>query len=266
MGELIESLVLGIVQGLTEFLPVSSSGHLEIMKFLFGNEVLAEESLAMTVALHVATALSTIVVFRKDIASIFRDLFKEGEKGTLPYGIKIGIAVIPAGLIGLFLEEKMTVLFDGRLVFVGIMLLITATLLFVADYIKDTHRQVRYSDSLLIGFSQAVALLPGISRSGMTICTAVLLKIKREEAARFSFLIVLPLILGKGLLDSLEMIRGDYVLMESMTLLAVGFTAALLTGVVACRWMIALVRSANLRWFGWYCLLLGTTLIIYNLK
>jgi undecaprenyl-diphosphatase len=198
MTEVLESLILGIVQGLTEFLPVSSSGHLEITKYLLGDESLAEESLAMTVALHVATALSTILVFRKDIAELLRTVSLSSDKGSMPYFLKIAITMVPAGFIGLFFEDQMAALFDGQLLLVGLMLLITATMLFAADTIKTNYRPVSYKDSIIIGLAQALALLPGISRSGSTICTAVILKIDREEAARFSFLIVLPLILGKG--------------------------------------------------------------------
>jgi len=264
MSEILQSLILGIVQGLTEFLPVSSSGHLEITKFLLGDESLAEESLAMTVALHVATALSTVVVFRKEIASLIRDFSLDTQKGSLPYFFKIAITMVPAAFIGFFFEDKMAVLFDGKLLLVGFMLLITAALLFIADSIKRNHREVSYKDSIIIGLAQAFALLPGISRSGSTICTALIFNIKREEAARFSFLIVLPLILGKGILDVREMIQGNYVLMESGISLTVGFIAAFITGVIACKWMIALVKSANLKWFGIYCLVIGISLILYN--
>jgi len=265
MEEIIQSLILGIVQGLTEFLPVSSSGHLEISKYLLGDESLAEESLAMTVALHVATALSTVVVFRKDIKGLFQEFSMSSDNPSRNYFLKIILTMIPAGFIGFFFEDTMAVLFDGKLLLVGFMLLITASLLFVADMIKTNNRKVTFRDSIIIGLAQAFALLPGISRSGSTICTALILNIKREEAARFSFLIVLPLILGKGFLDSLEMIRGDYALQESLGALTVGFVAAFLTGIIACKWMISLVKNANLKWFGFYCLMVGISLIVYKL-
>lgn len=265
MEEIIQSLILGIVQGLTEFLPVSSSGHLEISKYLLGDESLAEESLAMTVALHVATALSTVVVFRKEIVELFREFSWGTNNESKNYFLKIIITMVPAGFIGFFFEDSMAVLFDGKLLLVGAMLLITATLLFIADMIKTNDRKVSFRDSVIIGLAQAVALLPGISRSGSTICTALILNIKREEAARFSFLIVLPLILGKGFLDTVEMIKGDYALQESLGALTIGFLAAFITGIIACKWMIALVKSANLKWFGFYCLIIGFTLIGYKL-
>lgn len=265
MSEILQSLILGIVQGLTEFLPVSSSGHLEITKFLLGDESLAEESLAMTAALHVATALSTVVVFRRDIKALFLDFSFSSTKGSMPYFLKIGLTIIPAALVGILFEEQLAQLFDGRLLLVGFMLLITAGMLFLADAIKVNNREVTYGHSILIGIAQAFALLPGISRSGSTIFAALILNIKRGEAARFSFLIVIPLILGKGLLDTVEMIKGDYVLMESGWSLAAGFAAAFITGVLACKWMIALVKNANLKWFGLYCLLIGSSLIVYNI-
>lgn len=265
MEEIIKSLILGVVQGLTEFLPVSSSGHLEISKYLLGDESLAEESLAMTVALHVATALSTIVVFRNEIRELFTEFSFNADSGSMPYFLKILITMIPAGIIGFFFEDTMAVLFDGKLLLVGFMLLITALLLFVADTIKKNNRKVSYKDSIIIGIAQALALLPGISRSGSTICTALILNIKREEAARFSFLIVLPLILGKGFLDSMQMLRGDYVLQESITALSIGFVAAFITGIFACKWMISLVKNAKLKYFGIYCLIVGFSLIFYKL-
>ena len=265
MSEFLESLILGVVQGLTEFLPVSSSGHLEITKYFLGDQSLAEESLAMTVALHVATALSTVVVFRKEIVKLFKNIDFTSGGGSTPYFVKIAITMVPAGFIGLFFEDQMASLFDGRLLLVGSMLLITAALLFTADFIKDNQRNVTYKDSVIIGIAQAFALLPGISHSGATICTAVILKIDRKEAAQFSFLILLPLILGKGVLDIIEMLKGDYVLMASIGGLTVGFIAAFLTGIFACKVMIVMVKNASLKWFGFYCAAMGMFLVIYKM-
>ena len=188
--EVIDAVVLGIIQGLTEFLPVSSSGHLEIGKALLGDNSIPEESLMITVVLHFATALSTIVVFRKDVAEILRGLFSFKWNEESKFSVKIILSMIPAVVIGLKFEEELEALFSGNLVFVGFMLLITALLLWLADKAKDTGKPVSYNNSLVIGVAQAIAMLPGISRSGATISTSVLLGIDKGKAARFSFLMV----------------------------------------------------------------------------
>ncbi|MBO3697761.1 undecaprenyl-diphosphate phosphatase [Roseivirga sp. E12] len=260
---LIEAIVLGIVQGLTEFLPVSSSGHLELTKTILGDSSVPEESLLMTVVLHAATALSTIVIFRKDIAELLGGLFQFKNNEQFQYSLKIVISMIPAALVGVLLEDEIEQLFGGQILLVGVMLLVTGTLLFLADRAKNTSKNVSLPNALVIGISQAIAILPGISRSGATISTSVLLGIDRQKAARFSFLMVVPLILGKMAKD---LASGD--LMESQTetsLLVVGFIAAFIAGLLACQWMIGLVRKSQLKYFSYYCYVVGIAAIIYTL-
>jgi len=190
----LEALILGIIQGLTEFLPVSSSGHLELGKAVLGN--LPEEGMLMTVILHFATALSTLVIFRKDIIEIFKGLFQFKNNKELHFSLKIIVSMVPAALIGILYEDQIDALFSGNLLLVGIMLILTGGLLFLADRAKNTTSDVSYKKAIIIGVSQAIAILPGISRSGATIGTSVLLGIDRTKAARFSFLMVVPLIFG----------------------------------------------------------------------
>lgn len=255
---LLEAIILGIVQGLTEFLPVSSSGHIEIAKVLLGSS--QEQSLLMTIVLHAATALSTIFVFREDIKEIIRGLLQFTWNKEFQFSLKIIISMIPATLIGLFFENEIELLFSGEILLVGCMLLVTGLLLFLADKAKNTNQNVNFFHALIIGVSQAIAILPGVSRSGATISTSVLLGIDREKAARFSFLMVVPLILGKM---GKDIISGD-ILIESATLmpLLTGFTAAFITGLFACKWMIQLVKKSKLKYFSFYCFLVGTVSII----
>lgn len=251
----IDSLILGIVQGLTEFLPVSSSGHLELTKALLGDESIPEESLLYTVVLHFATALSTLVVFRKDVWHILRGLLQFKWNDDTKFSLKIVISMVPAALIGVFYEKELEQLFDGKIMFVGFMLMITALLLWLADKAKNTGKNVNYSNAFVIGIAQAIALLPGISRSGSTISTSVLLGNDKNKAARFSFLMVVPLILGKIAKDLLggELLNtpADY------TSLGIGFVAAFVAGIAACTWMISLVRRSKLSYFAIYCFVVG---------
>ena len=259
---IIESLILGIVQGLTEFLPVSSSGHLEIVKAILGDTSVPEESLLMTVVLHAATALSTIVIFRKEISELVMGLFQFKNNDQFKYSLKIVASMIPAAVIGVLFDEEIESLFGGQLLLVGCMLILTAGLLFLADKAKKTNKAVSMPNAITIGIAQAIAILPGISRSGATISTAVLLGIDREKAARFSFLMVVPLILGKVAKD---MLSGDIASsqIESASLI-VGFLAAFLAGLVACKWMIALVKKSQLKYFSFYCFAVGLGAIIYT--
>ena len=228
MQESIRAIILGIIQGLTEFLPISSSGHLELGKYFMNDHSLTEESMLMTVTLHAATALSTIVVFRKDIAEIFGGLFQFKWNEETQYALKIVLSMIPAALIGLLFEDQIESLFSRNILLVGMMLIITGLLLFLADRAKQTDRKVGYVSALIVGIAQAIAILPGISRSGATISTSVLLHIDREKAARFSFLMVIPLILGKMAKDILD---GAYSTHEQELLpLGLGFVAAFVTG------------------------------------
>ena len=255
---LIEAIILGIVQGLTEFLPVSSSGHIEIAKVLLGSS--QEQSLIMTIVLHAATALSTIFIFREDIKEIIRGLLQFKWNKEFQFSLKVILSMVPATLIGLLFENEIELLFSGEILLVGCMLLVTGLLLFLADKAKNTNQNVNFFHALIIGVSQAIAILPGVSRSGATISTSVLLGIDREKAARFSFLMVVPLILGKM---GKDIISGD-ILIESATLmpLITGFTAAFITGLFACKWMIRLVKKSKLKYFSFYCFLVGTVSII----
>lgn len=259
----LQALILGIIQGLTEFLPVSSSGHLEIAKVLFGDDSLPQESLTLTVVLHFATALSTLVVFRKEVIEIFKGLFQFKWNEELIFSLKIILSMIPAVIIGLFFEEELEALFSGRLVLVGVMLLITAVLLFLADRAKKTDKNVSNTNALIIGIAQAIAMLPGISRSGATISTSVLLGVDRERAARFSFLMVVPLIIGKVAKD---LFTGEINFESSqIAVLGVGFLGAFIAGLLACTWMIALVKRSKLSYFAIYCIIIGLIAISYQL-
>jgi len=261
----LDAAILGIIQGLTEFLPVSSSGHLELGKALLGDNSIPRESLLFTVILHAATALSTVVVFRKDVVEIFKGLFQFKWNDEFKFSLKIVISMIPATVIGVFFEEELEMLFGGNIIFVGFMLIITALLLWLADKAKNTFKPVSYSNAFVIGVSQAIAILPGISRSGATISTSVLLGNDKTKAARFSFLMVVPLILGKIAKDLLE---GN--LMESTTsfsVLAIGFIASFIAGLAACTWMISIVKKSKLSYFAIYCFIAGIvsiTVAYYN--
>tara|TARA_X000000950_G_scaffold78453_1_gene98621 strand:+ start:776 stop:1564 length:789 start_codon:yes stop_codon:yes gene_type:complete len=259
----VETLILGIVQGLTEFLPVSSSGHLEIVKSIFGSDYYQQQGLLVTIILHAGTAFSTIFVFRKEIALILTDLiqFKKGE--SFDFSLKILISMIPAVLIGLFFEDFIASLFVGKIAIVGGMLLITAFLLYLTDRVSQNNRKLNYKNAFYIGIIQAIAILPGISRSGATIALAVLLKIDRDKATRFSFLMVIPLILGsitKSTMDG-NLSVGNTALFP----LLIGFVSAFITGVFACQWMVALVKKSQLKYFSFYCILVGILAIVLSL-
>jgi len=261
--EIINAIILGIIQGITEFLPVSSSGHLEIAKAILGENKVGEESLLMTVVLHFATALSTIIIFRKDILEILKGLFQFKNNDSFWFSLKIVFSMIPAALVGVFFNDEIEALFGGALTLVGSMLLVTGLLLFLADKAKASAKKVGVKHAILIGISQAIAILPGISRSGATISTAVLLGIDKEKAARFSFLMVVPLIFGKIAKDILS---GD-IQYETTTFipLIVGFIFAFLTGMFACKWMIRLVKSSQLKYFAYYCFAIGGIVIATSL-
>jgi len=261
--EILHAIILGIIQGLTEFLPVSSSGHLEIVKALLGKEKVAEESLLMTVVLHFATALSTIIVFRKDILEIFTGLFQFKNNESFKFSLKIVVSIIPAALIGVLFNDEIEALFGGALTLVGSMLLITGLLLFLADKAKSSEKNVSVKGSILIGIAQAIAILPGISRSGATISTAVLLGIDKEKSARFSFLMVVPLIFGKMFKDILS---GEISTHDANFLpLLIGFIFAFFTGMIACKWMIRLVKNSQLKYFAYYCFAVGSIVVISSI-
>lgn len=261
--DILEAIILGIIQGLTEFLPVSSSGHLELAKAILGDNSVPEESLTFTVILHFATALSTLVIFRKEVAEIFQGLFQFKWNEQTKFCLKIVISMIPAVIVGLLFEEQLESFFGGKILLVGSMLLVTAVLLLLADRAKKTDKKVSFFNSLIIGISQAIAMLPGISRSGATISTSVLLGIDRTKAARFSFLMVVPLIFGKIAKD---LLGGDINLQSSEIIpMGAGFIAAFFSGLLACTWMISLVKKSKLSYFSIYCAVVGVIAIAYAL-
>ena len=257
----IESIILGIIQGLTEFLPVSSSGHLELAKTILGN--IDNQGMLMTVVLHFATALSTVVIFRKDLYAILRGLFSFKWNHETKFSLKILISMIPAIYVGLIYDDLIETFFNGKILFVGAMLLVTGLILFLADRSVNTNKPVSFKFSIIIGIAQAIAILPGISRSGATIATSVLLGIDRSKAARFSFLMVVPLIFGKMAKD----IISDDFLSSTINIgeLSVGFLAAFFTGLFACKLMISLVKKSKLVYFSIYCFVVGILAIVLSI-
>ena len=352
---LLEAIILGVIQGLTEFLPVSSSGHLELAKAMFGTSSVGEESMLMTVVLHFATALSTVVVFRNEIGKILKGLFQFKWNDEMQFSVKIIISMMPAAFVGIVFKDEIEQLFGSQVFLVGSMLILTGVLLYLADKAKRTEKPVSFAHSLIIGISQAIAILPGISRSGATISTSVLLGIDREKAARFSFLMVVPLIFGaiamdtkdyienrsfeqkspqeRGILLTEELLDEDLIKESETTqmekvltdreilwedykdqntpylqmakelekntrlnlefegfssqrtnkllthkllmprslhapnvlILLAGFITAFLTGLLACTWMISLVKKARLTYFTIYCVVVGISAVIWSL-
>ena len=261
---LFEAIILGIVQGLTEFLPVSSSGHLELGKALLGDTSIPQESMIFTVVVHFATALATLVVYRSEVARIAGGLMQRKNNEEFKFSMKILLSMIPAAAIGVLFADELELLFDKQIVLVGVMLWVTGILLMIADRAKNTSKDVTFGHSIIIGIAQAIAILPGISRSGATISTSVLLGVDRSKAASFSFLMVVPLILGKIAKDLID--GGLHINGDQIGLLIAGFIAAFVTGLFACQWMIKLVRNAQLKYFSYYCFVVGSAAIIYQVS
>ena len=261
----IEALILGLVQGLTEYLPVSSSGHLAIGSEFFGIE--GEENLAFTVAVHVATVLSTLVILWKEIDWIFRGLFKCQLNEETKYVLNIVVSMIPVGIVGVFFKEYVEEVFGSGLAIVGAMLLLTAVLLTFSYYAKPRQKEkISLRDAFIIGLAQACAGMPGLSRSGSTIATGLLLGNKKETLAQFSFLMVIPPILGEALLDVVKGLNGEEAFGGIDALpLTVGFLAAFVSGCLACKWMINIVKKGKLIYFGIYCAIAGVLTLIYGL-
>lgn len=260
-----EALVLGIVQGLTEYLPVSSSGHLAIGSYMFG--INGDDNLAFTIMVHVATVLSTLVVLWKEIDWIFRGLFKCELNAETKYALNIVVSMIPIGIVGVFFKDQVEEIFGSGLLIVGCMLVLTAVLLTFSYYAKPRQKDhIGLRDAFIIGVSQACAVLPGLSRSGTTIATGLLLGNKKANMAQFSFLMVIPPILGEALLDTLKAIKGEEAFGGIDTLpLIVGFFAAFISGCIACKWMISIVKKGKLIYFGIYCAIAGAATIVYSL-
>ncbi len=259
----LEALVLGVVQGLTEFLPVSSSGHLQIFSALFG--VQGEENLTFAVVVHAATVCSTIVVLRHEIIDLLKGLFKFQWNSETIYIAKIALSMIPVAVVGLCLKDYVEAIFGSGLLIVGVSLLITAGLLSFAYYARPrVKREISFRDAFIIGIAQACAVLPGLSRSGSTIGTGIILGNNKENVAKFSFLMVLVPILGEAFLD---LMKGGFSPAESgisISAMLVGFISAFVSGYIACSWMLNLVKKGKLIWFAAYCLMVGISILIYS--
>ncbi|MGM9760602.1 MAG: undecaprenyl-diphosphate phosphatase [Parabacteroides sp.] len=254
----LEALLLGLVQGLTEYLPVSSSGHLAIGSALFG--IAGEDNLTFTIVVHVATVLSTLVILWKEIDWIFRGLFKFQWNAEVRYVLNIIVSMIPVGIVGLFFKDTVESIFGSGLLIVGCMLLVTAALLAFSYYAKPRQKEsISLKDAFIIGLAQACAVLPGLSRSGSTIATGLLLGNNKATLAQFSFLMVIPPILGEALLDVLKLMKGESLGGTEMPVsaLIVGFVAAFVSGCIACKWMINVVKRGKLIYFAIYCAIAG---------
>ena len=265
-----QALILGIVQGLTEFLPVSSSGHLMLVRDLIGAD--GEGFLDFTVAVHFATVLSTVVVFWNAIWTLLKGLFKFKYNDETDYVCKIVVSMIPVAIVGLFFKDKVEALFGTGVTVVGVCLLVTAFLLLLSDILTDRinyHNEYRngisYWQAFVVGIGQAFAVAPGLSRSGTTIATGLISGVKRDCMAQFSFLMVLVPIVGEQLLDCLDLLKGEVVAESVGALpLIVGVVAAFVSGLFACRVMVSLVRKAKLKWFALYCAVVGLAILVVN--
>jgi len=256
---IIEAIILGIVQGLTEFLPVSSSGHIELGKYLFN--INPKNDLLYSLILHLATVGSTIIIFWKDIVTIIKDLFQFALNESTKFVGLLLISMFPVLIVGLFFKDQVEALFTGNIVLVGAMLLVTGALLLLSEKISAKQKPLKVGNSFVIGIAQAIAVIPGISRSGATIATGLLQGVDRSKIARFSFLMVIPPIIGASLLDIKDVSLSAYQGSEIIAMLF-GFVAAFLTGLVACRWMISLVKNSKLIYFAIYCFIVGIIAIL----
>ena len=266
MNEL-QALLLGIIQGLTEYLPVSSSGHLTIGQELFGITVDDKAKLAFDIVVHVATVMSTLVILWKEIEWIFKGFFKFKMNDEMRYVFNILVSMIPVGFVGLFLKDYVEEIFGSGLLIVGCMLLLTASLLAFSYFAKPRQKEnISLKDAFIIGIAQACAVMPGLSRSGSTIATGLLLGNKKEMLAKFSFIMVIPPILGEALLDTLKVAKGENVFGSiGTTPLIIGFIAAFISGCIACKWMINIVKKGKLIYFAIYCAIIGAITIAYSI-
>ena len=261
----IEALILGIIQGLTEYLPVSSSGHLAIGANLFGIE--GSENLAFTILVHVATVMSTLFILWREIVWLVNGVLKFKMNDEMRYFINILVSMIPVGIVGVFFKDYVEDVFGSGLLIVGIMLLVTAALLTFSYYARPRQKEkISMKDAFIIGIAQACAVMPGLSRSGSTIATGLLLGNKKEKMAQFSFLMVIPPILGEALLDTMKAAKGVDVFGDiGVVPLVVGFVAAFISGCLACKWMIDIVKKGKLIYFGIYCAIVGVVTIVCSM-
>lgn len=272
-----EALLMGLLQGFTEYLPVSSSGHLAIASELFGVD--GESNMVFTIAVHVATVFSTIVILGGEIWKIIKGTFSRQTtpnvnlgkglnrlNGDQRYLLNIVVSMIPIGIVGVFFKKDVERIFGSGLTVVGICLLVTAALLTFSYFARPRQKEnISLLDAFIIGLSQAVAVLPGLSRSGTTIATGLMLGNKKSSMAQFSFLMVIPPILGEALLDVLKIVKGEEMGGEiGMLPLAIGFVAAFVSGCVACKWMIGIVKKGKLIYFAYYCALAGLATLAYS--
>ena len=249
------SFLLGIIQGLTEFLPISSSGHLQIINYLFDFLNESEDNFMLSIILHFATCLSTMIIFKNKIRSVFFNAIKPEVNSAHSFLYFIFISMIPAVIVGFFLENIIRLLFSGNIYLVGLMLIFNSLILLIADNYKEGEKKINTYRAFLIGISQAIGIIPGISRSGITISTSILLGIKRSEASSFSFLMVIPLIIGSVIKNILDQKTFDFNI--DFSILFVGFIGAFFTGIIACRWMLHIVENFKLKIFSFYCIIIG---------
>ncbi|MGK7393940.1 MAG: undecaprenyl-diphosphate phosphatase [Candidatus Cyclobacteriaceae bacterium M3_2C_046] len=261
---IVEAILLGLIQGLTEFLPISSSGHIELGKAILQTDF--ADNLLFSVVVHGATALSTIVVFRKDIYELIKGLFEFKWNEPTIFISKIFLSIIPVGIVGVFFEEQLEQMFVGNMAFVGSMLLVTGLLLTFTYFVGEKNQIVTYGKALIIGIAQTIAIIPGISRSGATIATGLLLGVEKEKATRFSFLMVLIPIIGASLLKFKDYLENPVIAqgISGVTLFS-GFVVAFIAGLIACQWMIRIVKRGKLIYFAIYCFIIGSVAIIIAL-
>ena len=260
---IIEAVILGIIQGLTEFLPISSSGHIELGKYFLGIET--TNNLLFSIIVHGATALSTILVFRKDLLVIIKDLFVFQWNESSKFATKILLSMVPVGIVGFLFEGQIEILFDGQIRLVASMLILTGILLFFTFLVKNPSGNINFGKTIIVGLAQMVAILPGISRSGFTIATGLLLGVDKEKITKFSFLMVLPILIGATLLKIKDFMDSPETVSDiSLTALSLGATSAFITGIIACTWMINIVKRGKLVYFSIYCLVLGIAILIFH--
>lgn len=264
----IQALILGLVQGLTEYLPVSSSGHLTIGQELLG--VTSDDNLMFDVVVHVATVLATLVILWKEVVWLIAGILKFKYNDEMRYAINILVSMIPVGIVGVFFKDYIEDIFGSGLLIVGICLLITASLLAFSYYYKPQQKEsIGMKDAFIIGLAQALAVMPGLSRSGSTIATGLLLGNDKAKLAQFSFLMVIPPIMGEALLDVMKAVKhgADAVMGDiSVSAMAVGFIAAFVSGCAACQWMVNIVKKGKLIYFAYYCVIIGIIAIVYGLR